>query len=105
MPRRTLATNLRALLLLNAALLLVLAGIMFGPVADAQQRARGDYTMIAGRSAGTQSSAVYIVDAVNQEMVIVTFNPSINEMEGVTYRNIGADVQQLMQRPAQQRGR
>lgn len=102
---RTHTSHLRALLLLNAALLLVLAGVTLGPAADAQPRARGDYTMVAGRAPGTQSSAVYIVDSVNQEMVVVTYNPSTNQLEGVTYRHLGADVQQTMQHPGQPRGR
>jgi hypothetical protein len=84
--------DLRPLLALNAALLVVLAAVTFGSSADAQQRGRGDYTMVAGGVNGSQSSAVYIVDERNQELVAVTFDTSKRTLQGITYRNLAADA-------------
>ena len=82
-----------ALLALNGALLALLAAVTFGPSVDAQQgRRRGDYTMVAGGVKGANSSAVYIVDTVNQEMMAVTYNQQSKTLDGVGYRNLAADA-------------
>ena len=41
-------SNVRALIVINAVLLTLLAGVTFAPAARAQARARGQYTMVAG---------------------------------------------------------
>jgi DUF917 family protein len=95
-PPRTRST-IRALLVLNAALLLVLAAVTFSPTADAQGqgRARGDYVMVGGNAPGTTSAAVYIVDAINQEMIVVSYNQNTKALDGVAYRNLAADAQTM----------
>ncbi|MBK7403178.1 MAG: hypothetical protein IPJ41_00750 [Phycisphaerales bacterium] len=55
-------------------------------------RARGQYTMVAGEMrSGPNSSAIYIFDSVNQEMVAVRWNESRTELDGLDYRNLDAD--------------
>ncbi len=82
----------RGLLAVNGLLLALLGLVTFGPAADAQLRARGEYTMAAGRVNGSDGKAVYIIDAVNQEMVVVTYNPNTRQLEGIGYRNLAADA-------------
>jgi hypothetical protein len=47
--------------------------------------------MVAGGVKGSQSSAVYIADTVNQELIVVGYNPSTKRLEGIGYRNLAAD--------------
>jgi hypothetical protein len=87
--------RLPGLLALNGALLLVLGAVTFGPSADAQARTRGEYTMVAGRANGAASSAVYIVDTVNQELIALTYDPNAKRVSGIGYRNLAADIRTL----------
>lgn len=89
-------TSLSGLLMLNGALLAVLAVVTFAPSADAQQRARGDFTMVGGNVPGVDGSAVYIVDTVNQEMMVVAFTQSDRRLTGVGYRNLATDAASLL---------
>lgn len=103
-----LFSGLRSLLALNAVLLLVLGVVTFGGSAGAgmqeQQRPRGDYTMVGGRVPGfSGASAVYIVDAINREMMVVGYDRSQQRLRGIGYRNIGDDADAVGGR--QQRGR
>ena len=92
-PRTLGAPGPAALLALNGALLALLAAVTFGPSVDAQQgRRRGDYTMVAGGVKGASSSAVYIVDTVNQEMMAVTYSQQTKTLDGVGYQNLAADA-------------
>ena len=88
---RPAASSLRALLALNAALLMLLAVVAFAPAVGAQARARGEYTMVAGGVNGLESSALYIVDAVNQELIVLGYNASTKRLDGIGYRNVAAD--------------
>ena len=87
--------RLRGLLALNAALLVALGAVTFGPSAGAQARARGDYSMVAGRANGAASGVVYIVDTVNQELIALSFDPNAKRVEGIGYRNLAADIGSL----------
>lgn len=105
--RGTLVSGVRALLLMNAVLLLVLGLVTFGGSADAdqqQQRPRGDYTMVGGRVPGfSGGGAVYIVDAINREMMVVGYDRSQQRIQGIGYRHIGNDAEAVGQ--GQQRSR
>lgn len=97
------AGGLRGLIALNAALLLVLAAVTFGSTATAQNRGRGEYTMVAGGVPGSDAAAVYIVDVTNQEMIVMTWNNTTKLMDGVAYRNLAADTATVLRgrtRPA-----
>ena len=90
-PRRS-SSNVPALIALNAVLLVVLAAVTFAPSATAQMRARGDYTMVAGGANNVQSSVVYIIDTVNQEMTAMTYDSATRTVRGLAYRNLAADA-------------
>lgn len=85
-------STFRSLLVLNTLLLAILAAVTFGPSADAQSRARGHYTMVAGGVNGSTSSAVYIIDVINQEMMAVAYNQNTKRLEGIGYRNLAYDA-------------
>ena len=93
MKKRTLG----GLIGLNALLALCLVAVTFAPAVTAQQpaaaRGPGDYTMVAGRVQGQTPSVVYIVDAMNQEMVAVMWDQSRRRMREVGYRDLADDGQ------------
>ena len=89
---RPRAHTLRALLALNAVLLGVLATVTLGPAVSAQARSRGAYAMVAGGANNTQSSVVYVVDVVNQELVAVSYSGTTRSFNGIAYRNLAADA-------------
>ncbi|TVQ29956.1 MAG: hypothetical protein EA376_14330 [Phycisphaeraceae bacterium] len=84
------------LLALNAGLLLALGAVTLAPIAEAQrgatQRARGDYTMVAGRVVGVPESAIYIIDSTNQELVGVRWDRSRRMLQPIGFRDIQLDA-------------
>ncbi len=82
----------RALIVLNAILLVLLVAVTFAPAVSAQVRSRGEYTMVAGGVKGASSSAVFIVDTGNQEMMAITYNQQDKSLEGIAYRSLAEDV-------------
>lgn len=96
--RRTARRRSRCagLIALNAVLLGVLAFVSLGPQVGAQAaRTRGDYLMVAGHVNGVDGSAVYIVDAVNQEMIALSLNNTSKTLEGIGHRNLANDARSL----------
>lgn len=95
-PRRRGTT---ALLAVNVALVAALAWVEFGPVAlaqvgaDASARPRGEYTLVGGEIQTGNSDAVYVIDSVNQEMVVLRWVDGQNILDGIGYRDLDADVQ------------
>jgi hypothetical protein len=88
----------RGLLTLNAALLLALGAVVWGQAARAQNanvpdgaRARGNYTMISGRTLAGGSDAVYVLDGTNQELVALRWDAAKQGLAGIGYRNLSAD--------------
>lgn len=84
----------RALIALNAALLVVLAAVTLSPAASAQRapRARGEYTMISGAVQGRQEAAIYLIDASNQELVAFRWENSRRSLQPLGYRNLREDA-------------
>ena len=85
------------LLALNAGLLLALGAVTLAPMAEAQrgsttQRARGDYTMVAGRVIGVPESAIYIIDSTNQELVGVRWDRSRRSLQPIGFRDVQLDA-------------
>ena len=97
-PPRRPSSNFPALIALNAVLLGVLAAVTFAPSVSAQARARGAYTMVAGGANNTQSSVVYIIDTVNQEMTAMTYDSATRSVKGLGYRNLAADSSSVLGR-------
>jgi hypothetical protein len=86
--------GLRGLLLLNAALLAILAAVTFGHAAGAQQggRVRGEYTMVTGGAEGTDAGIIYVADVQNQELIAMQYDGNTKTLVGVGYRNLAADA-------------
>lgn len=87
----------RGLLLLNAVLLLLLALVTASMPAEAQNaaappgRARGEYTMVAGRTTAGGASVIYIIDGANQELIALRWDNSRQTMTGIGYRLIATE--------------
>jgi len=86
------AGSLRALLALNAILVALLAVVTLSPAVNAQARSRGSYAMVAGGANNIQGSVVYVVDAVNQELMVITYDGTTRALTGINYRNLAADA-------------
>ncbi len=87
------------LLVLNVALLLTLAAVWAGQSAGAQNanvplgsRARGEYTMVAGRTLSGGSDAVYVLDGSTQELVALRWDPTKQGLAGIGYRSLSTDA-------------
>ena len=85
-------SGLRGLLVINVALLCVLAIVTLAPSVSAQSRRRGEYTLVGGGANGSNSSVVYIIDAANQEMIAAMYNNADKNLVGVGYRNLARDA-------------
>jgi hypothetical protein len=87
----------RFLIALNAVLAITLLAVALAPQASAQRggaaggRARGDFTMIAGKIQGGNGSAIYIVDANNQDMIALRWNQGTKALDGIGYRDLQED--------------
>lgn len=84
-------------LLVNVLLLAVLVVTMWPGPASAQNaaspaRARGEYTLVAGRTGSGGADAVYILDAANQEMVALRWETAKQSLVGIGYRDLSADA-------------
>lgn len=86
------------LVALNAVLALVLVFVEFSPLAFAQAaeappRPRGSYALIGGEIQTGNSNAVYVIDSVNQEMIVLRWEDGRNVLSGIGYRDLNADNQ------------
>lgn len=97
----------RRLIALNAALLGALALVTIATqVSDAGAqpagaggsrpnypgRHRGDYCLVSGRTTGGSSSAVYILDSSNQELLALTWDRSREQFVILGRRDVTADA-------------
>jgi hypothetical protein len=57
-------------------------------------RARGNYTVVAGRVQGSTGSVMYIFDAANQEMVAVRWDRNAAKFETIGFRDVIGDSRQ-----------
>lgn len=88
-------SRLSRLLVLNGVLAAVLLVKSSTPPATAQPgqtRARGEYTMVAGKTNFGGPHAIYILDGVNQELVALRWDQSKQTMIGIGYRNLVSDA-------------
>lgn len=97
-PARSVPSkSLVGLVALNAALALALLLVEFAPLASAQlgpvpSRPRGDYTLIGGEIQTGNSNAIYVIDSVNQDMIVLRWEDGRNVLNGVGYRDLDADA-------------
>jgi hypothetical protein len=92
----------RVLLGVNAALLAGLVLTMLPRAVASMQgtgtvgaaggvRPRGQYVMLAGRVLGANTSAIYIADAVNRELIALRYGSSDQRLEPFGFRDLNAD--------------
>ncbi|MEM1183728.1 MAG: hypothetical protein AAGI53_01880 [Planctomycetota bacterium] len=92
---RPMSSAVRALIAVNAALLIALSTVVLSPDATAQNtqnRPAGRYMLVGGKPPSGNTNAVYCVDTVNGEMIVLGWNRSRGMIEGVGYRNIKSDL-------------
>jgi hypothetical protein len=65
------------------------------PPGSQPTRGRGEYTMVCGKYAGATSSAVYIVDAANQEIVVLGWDRASNRLTPIGFRSLTDDAHYL----------
>lgn len=86
----------RGLIALNAVLLAALAGVTVAPRATAQNqgsaRARGEYTLVGGEISGANANAIYLLDAVNREIITLMWDNSRKRLYGIGYRDLASDL-------------
>ncbi len=91
-PRRRLllATNIT----LAAGIAIAAVSLPANGTQQQPDRARGQYTMLAGdvRSGGN-SSVVYIIDSVNEEMIAVRWDDNRSALGGLDYRSLADDAE------------
>ncbi|MBI1372684.1 MAG: hypothetical protein GC159_07965 [Phycisphaera sp.] len=84
--------SLRALIVLNVVLLVMLGIFSFAPQpAEAQLGGASNYMMIAGQSQGTTVGTVYIIDAARGGMIAVQYNIGKKRLESVGWRVMTQD--------------
>lgn len=91
-----LATPTRRAIAVNVVLLGALVSMSIGPGAGAQPsgpgRARGEYTMLSGKTNTGNTHAVYVLDAANQELLSLRWDSSRQKLVTMGYRNLDADA-------------
>lgn len=100
-PSRGRARPLHALVAVNIGLAIALAAVALSPKATAQQaqnRPAGKYLLVGGKPPSGNTNAVYCIDTVNDEMVVLRWNASRGFVEGVGYRNLADDLKATPQR-------
>ena len=85
----------RGLIVLNTALLILLAAVSLAPSSHAQRgggRARGEYTMVAGKVTGSSAHAVYVIDSSNQDLIALRWSETTKSLEPIGYRDLREDA-------------
>ena len=82
--------NLKGLIALNGVLLALLTAVTFSSTATAQQRFRGSYAMVSGRSNGSPLTNVYIANQNSREIVAIRYNVQQKLLEGMGYADLAA---------------
>ncbi|MHC4995809.1 MAG: hypothetical protein ACYTGQ_12225 [Planctomycetota bacterium] len=87
--------NLAGLVVLNIALLAVLALVSFDtPQAEAQlggMRGGNNYVMVSGRVRGSTQDSLYITDVSRGAMLAITYDQNQKNLKALAWRDIGSD--------------
>lgn len=85
----------RALIGLNAVLLVALGAVSLTPDAGAQSATRrppGVYSLVGGELSSGNANGVYVLDSANREIILLRWDNARNTVEGLGYRDLNADV-------------
>jgi len=85
----------RALIGLNAVLLVVLGAVSLTPIAGAQgssPRPPGVYSVVGGELSSGNANGVYVLDSANRELILLRWDNGRNAVEGLGYRDLNDDV-------------
>lgn len=86
---------LAALVLLNLALLGILALVTFTPSNQAHATSasseRGEYVAVSGNIAGSKTPMLWVVNQSTQELIAVQFDAQRDQLIGFGYRNMNND--------------
>ena len=93
----------RRLVALNVGLLVVLGIVTLSGNASGQPgaggtRGRGDYTVVSGKYTGSTTNALYILDAANLELAVLSWDRNQNQLSIIGYRSV-ADDAKFQQQP------
>ncbi len=100
-PRTRSTRGTLTLAAVNVALAATLAALLAATpsrAANAQPegarlpRARGEYTMLAGRISAGGPAAVHLLDSVNQELVTIRWDASRKNFAGIGFRSFETDI-------------
>ncbi len=88
--------GLRALIVINAVLLMALSLLVFSPSpAEAQlgPGRGGDYIMVAGRTPQNTHNTIYIIDLNSGGMMAVEYSSKVRtaSLKAVAYRDLNGD--------------
>lgn len=87
----------RSLILLNGALIGVLALVTIAPHAGAQggkrNRPKGQYTLVSGQVQGMTESAIFVLDSANEQLLGLKWDRSRKQLTGIGLRNLAEDAQ------------
>ncbi len=85
----------RALIGLNAVLLIALGAVSLTPDAGAQQntnRSPGAYSIVGGELSSGNANGVYVLDSTNRELILLSWDNSRNSVKFLGYRDLNSDV-------------
>ncbi len=86
----------RALIGLNAVLLVALGAVSLTPNAGAQgqksPRLPGIYSVVGGELSSGNANGVYVLDSANREMILLSWDNSRNKVNFLGYRDLNSDV-------------
>ena len=84
------------LVLLNLALVGLLAAVTFLPGKEAEAAStadgRGKYIAVSGHIQGAKTPVIWIVDQATQELVAIQFESQLNQFRSLGYRNLTQDA-------------
>ena len=84
------------LILLNLALIAILAVVTFLPGSEANASSstdgRGKYIAVSGHIQGAKTPVIWIIDQSTQELVAVQFESQANQFKSLGYRNLMQDA-------------
>lgn len=95
-PDRRGGHRIGALIALNVLMLVALGVVSLAPSAagQANQRPRGAYAMVSAQSQGFTEDVIFIVDAMNQELVALRYDRSNQGLRFIGFRDLRLDARQ-----------